>query len=91
VDVNGNSVRAWVIMDAGGYILETIQEGPEGRPAATRGLVILPDWNVPQAEVRHLLGQEQCVRCGAWEDAGELEDGVDVCRPCFARYTAGQQ
>ena len=85
LDPNGNTLAAWLFMDSQGYILETVQQGPEGKPAQARGLVELPDVKTTPEEVRERLGQELCVCCGAWVDGLDVNAVLMVCGECEER------
>lgn len=79
LDPNGNTVAAWVFMDAGGYVLDVIHQGPEGKPATARHLLELPDVVATEAEVLDRLGLEWCQGCGGL--VGETDEAGE-CGPC---------
>jgi len=54
-DTNGNPRRVFVLYDAQGDIVRTIDEGYRGTPSECRGLVQLPGFGIKPAEYRALL------------------------------------
>jgi hypothetical protein len=53
-DTNGNPRRIFVLYDAQGNIVQTINEGYRGTPSEVRGLVQLPGYSVSASDFREL-------------------------------------